>query len=395
MPPRSVLRDISDEMNHEQVIGNMTKKESVSRKIRRERGKVLERPTIPTDYVPFFNMPDRYTKTSDGGDFLRAVQWTDGPDSQALLLFLSDHGKSLLKTYRSWNMDGTFQTCPAQFSQLYFIFAITDTGKTIPAAYSLLPNKKCYGLLFEELKKIIEETSHLEKVMVDFEKGVHRQIEESFPNASVSGCLFHYKQAVRRQLGAKGCMALYNADRNFQTLVSMLYSLPFVPSHEVVHVFETVVQPFFEDCADDWTEEGYDEETGDFFKYFERTYIGLSTRTGRRNPLFKIETWNHHCEVLKDDFVVTNNGIESFNSSRTPSIPRNASIWSVLECLNKEDSMSKVTYMEYLRGTNQAHNKSRDKNNRAKTEELKSICEKWMEFDSKDYLEAIRNFYKH
>ena len=224
LPPRSILRDISDEMNHEQVIENMTKKESFSRKIRRERGKVLERPSIPTDYVPFFNM--------------------------------SDHGKSLLKTYRSWNMDGTFQTCPAQFSQLYFIFAITDTGKTIPAAYSLLPNKKCYGLLFEELKKIIEETSHLEKVMVDFEKVVHRQIEESFPNASVSGCLFHYKQAVRRQLGAKGCMALYNADRNFQTLVSMLYSLPFVPSREVVHVFETVVQPFFEDCADDWTEEG-------------------------------------------------------------------------------------------------------------------------------------------
>ena len=66
-------------MNHEQVIGNMTKKESVSRKIRRERGKVLERPSIPKDYVPFFNMPDRYTKTSDGGDFLRAVPWTDGP----------------------------------------------------------------------------------------------------------------------------------------------------------------------------------------------------------------------------------------------------------------------------------------------------------------------------
>ena len=60
-------------------------------------------------------MLDRYSKTADGQQFLQAVKWIDGPDSQALLLFISEHGKEVLRTSTTWTMDGTFATCPDRY----------------------------------------------------------------------------------------------------------------------------------------------------------------------------------------------------------------------------------------------------------------------------------------
>ena len=77
-----------------------------------------------------------------------------------------------------------------------------------------------------------------------------------------------------------------------------------------------------------------------------------------------------------------------------PTIPKNASVWTVIESFNKEDSMAKVTRLEDLRGVHQAHNRTRQLNCAARKEELKSICENWSGMEPEQYLEMLATFYK-
>jgi hypothetical protein len=59
-----------------------------------------------------------------------------------------------------------------------------------------------------------------------------------------SGCLFHFRQAVRRNLSQKRLITLYNSCNWFQYLVHMLYFLVFVPMPSVVEIYHTVIRGF-------------------------------------------------------------------------------------------------------------------------------------------------------
>ena len=154
------------------------------------------------------------------------------------------------------------------------------------------------------------------------------------------------------------------------------------------------MKDFFDQHFEDWIEQGFKDEITNYYQYFERTYIGQLTRTGRRSPMFEINIWNHHDRIIHNDFMMTNNGLESYNSSWTPTVPKNASVWTVIESFNKEDSMAKVTRLEDLRGVHQAHNRTRQLNCAARKEELKNICENWSRMEPEQYLEMLANFYK-
>jgi hypothetical protein len=90
----------------------------------------------------------------------------------------------------------------------------------------------------------------------------------------VCGCLFHFKQAVRRNLSQKGLITLYNSCHKFQYLVHMLYSLVFVPVPRVVDIYDTVIRGFLDENTN---EEGIVDNLDaveDFLTYFENTWLG-------------------------------------------------------------------------------------------------------------------------
>ena len=102
-----------------------------------------------------------------------------------------------------------------------------------------------------------------------------------------------------------------------------------------------------------WTNdngEGFREEVSKFKSYFEKAWIGAEVRNrGRRNPTWTIAKWNKFNQVVAEDFVLTNNGNEVFNSSWVPSLPKNATVWSVIKGFQKEESFARVTHAEYQR----------------------------------------------
>jgi len=323
IPGRSVLVNLASEMNRSAplVAANMSNKTTLVRKIRYERAKAEERPKVPKSAQEFFNLPDRYTKSSDGGDFLRSVKFVDKAETKVMLLFISQHGINVLKTCTTLQGDGTFSTCPDGFGQLYFLFGCTQSGKAIPAAFALLPNKamETYVALFTAVKEAVGDMRHVTHLCVDFETAVHTAFKKLFPTSAIIGCIFHMRQAVHRQLGHKGVGALYNDSETFQEAVALFYSLAFVPEADVENVFYDVIMPFWDQHLESWEEEfGAGECVENVGNYMETTYVVHKTRKGTRPAMFPISTWNKHsalvAEIGDSPLLLTNNSLEAFNS---------------------------------------------------------------------------------
>lgn len=97
-------------------------------------------------------------------------------------------------------MDGTFKAIPRhlKFRQLYIINVIIR-GKCFPLAYVLMERKdfKSYMTVFTELKKLLP-SMKVEECMSDYEAATRKAILEQFPGVRLSGCWFHYVQAIMR-----------------------------------------------------------------------------------------------------------------------------------------------------------------------------------------------------
>jgi len=86
----------------------------------------------------------------------------------------------------------------------------------------------------------------------------------------ISGCLFHYGQAVWRQINSCGLATKYKEDKKFHLAVKKLIALSFVPISDLVTAFE-LIEPQFDDDADE------------FIYYMEKTWIGEKKRRGKIN----------------------------------------------------------------------------------------------------------------
>lgn len=87
----------------------------------------------------------------------------------------------------------------------------------------------------------------------------------------------------------------------------------------------------------------YKDEVNDFKFYVEKNWIGAYTRNRpRRNPLYRIETWNKFNRIINSDLAITNNGNENFNSTWNPGVPKSASVWTVIDCFKMEESLRNV-----------------------------------------------------
>ena len=102
---------------------------------------------------------------------------------------------------------------------------------------------------------------------------------DTFKSAVVVCCLFHYKQTIRRNMTQKGCFEVFNNCENFRTLVGYLYGLPFVPKDEIIRVWTNVIKLMKDPWEEEWMNEGFSDEVDHFFRYYEKTFIGIPTRS--------------------------------------------------------------------------------------------------------------------
>ena len=102
---------------------------------------------------------------------------------------------------------------PDSFAQLYVVFAevtVGDTSKMLPCAYFLLPSKnsETYEIVLEAINAEVETVP--DSIGIDFEHAMLRAIRSKLPaSVKVNGCNFHWKQAIFKNVGSKGCLKLW------------------------------------------------------------------------------------------------------------------------------------------------------------------------------------------
>ena len=117
-----------------------------------------------------------WTKTASGEDFLMAE---DGQGEDRVIMFVSI---KLFCEAQTIYVDGTFQTCPSLFYQVFTIQAFKN-GRQFPLVCALLPNKS--RATYVELVKQKAHSLHVclepQIILSDFELAIKQAVELSFP----------------------------------------------------------------------------------------------------------------------------------------------------------------------------------------------------------------------
>ena len=341
----------------------LPKQGSFAQSVRYHRIKDSGRPKIPHSFEDLQDpLPIRYTVLPNGNPFLLMKDVISEDTEKLFVAFMSPFGKKLLRNANVWAMDGTFKTAPAPFKQVFVIMAqLPNREKFLPSCYAVLPDKcgETYSRLLGALQSALAEDEmedvpwQPERIVVDFETAIHNAIEEWIPEAEIIGCRFHFRKAVRFQLGDKNCIQSYNRSRKFQNAKGMMEALSLVPLSDVVKGWEIVVEPKIAELLKEEESKILDDRTIDlpavtsFFRYFEKTYIGrINQRTGIRcRPMFQHPMWNYYQDIINDK-VTTNNITEGWNSSWSRSANSFMNVWSTFDAFIKEDALATQKYVE-------------------------------------------------
>lgn len=214
-------------------------------------------------------------------------------------------------------VDGTFNVTPFKMGQLLIVLAELR-GTPRPILYAIMGRAKeeDYMYLFEFIKdSIISQDGTVRRPrtgLTDFEIPMRRAIEKVWPEIILSGCNFHYCQALRRralkiqELSTKITKATYH-----HKILNMFMRLSLLPLDRV----ETGLRKL-EQCI---TSMDLDDDFEEFLTYFHRTWI----------VLYKKEEWN----VFNLDRR-SNNNIEGYNRKVKQYIRRNPSPWLFLEAIS-------------------------------------------------------------
>ena len=171
-----------------------------------------------------------------------------------------------------------------------------------------------------------------------------------------------------------GCSLLYDNVKEFRDIIKCL---PFFPTEMVVSIYEEIIMPKFSEHKDSFQvgepgkEESYGQQVLAFKDYFEKNWIGSTVRNKKRkSPTGALDKWVKYESIVEEDMVLTNNGNEVFNSSWNPSIPKSASVWTVIECFMNEETLCRLVHSELLRNVHQSHNLTRAQTHAAKMKEI-------------------------
>ena len=241
-------------------------------------------------------IPEMLSSTVQGEKFLvldERVKPDVKPDK--IIIFCSKEQQDLLNGAEYWVADGTFEVVQnTLFSQLFIVHALSPVGITVPCLYGLLPDKETstYQICFDYLKS--QGVSKPGCMITDFEKGIIRAFQNSYPKVKLSGCDTHFKRALRRKLSSKdlGLASLYATNENFQTLVRYMWGLSLVPTDHIIPIWENFVSDQYEMMVKDEEEDVFDgqkDAVDEWLDYFEKTYVGfLNWRAGnRQKPLYQ------------------------------------------------------------------------------------------------------------
>ncbi|KAG0439352.1 hypothetical protein DMUE_2486 [Dictyocoela muelleri] len=299
-------------------------------------------------------------------------------DADRVLIFTTETHLMHLNFCNEWYCDGTFKSCPRDFTQLYTIMGRMKS-EIMPFAYFLMKNKSKNGYLkgfkfvAEKLKK------HPEYITIDFEMSSFSGLNDIFPNTKIQGCFFHFNQILFRNIQKMGLTVEYQRNSFLREAYRMIISLSCVPIEEFEKQVELLDKYFISNMK-------YHEILSVRVS-FKNIYCKKEEKNERPKNIFSVNFWSIHERILKD-IPKTKNNLEGWHKTINSNfIVSHPSIYELGYELKKqharvENNISKSYY------TTDSTN-SRDNNN-----QLKSILVKYNEYYDINYLKIISGIIK-
>jgi len=270
-----------------ELLPTLPGKRNLARQANRKRQKV--RPNNPDDLN--FEIQQQFV----AGGFLKGDV---SVENKRHIILATDPMLALLSRARSWFIDGTFYLIRPPFTQLFSIHAFVKHGTTqkqVPLAFVVMSGRRAvdYTAVLRAILDLLPITvPAVQQVTADFEAAVWQSIRALLPNVKLSGCLFHFSQAIYRKLQELGLQVAYNADAGTRAVCRRLMALALLPQEHISPVFLRL-------------QEQLDEETPDavrsLFQYVEDTWINGRTFTPKDWSVFQ-------------KHVRTNNDVEGWHT---------------------------------------------------------------------------------
>ena len=264
-------------------------------------------------------------------------------------------------------MDGTFQTCPRLFYQIFTIHAFKN-GKQFPLVYSLLPNKSrdTYVRLFDVVKQkaiSLHENFEPDIILSDFELAIKQAVELSFPVTEFRGCYYHFSQALMRKFQNLGLQVAYREVQEVNQFLRRTAALAFVPVRYVRLAWQALKanapdQPRMEE----------------FIRYFEDTWL-----VGQ----FSLTQWN----VFANSSFRTNNHVEGWhNRLKRVVVKSHPNLYELIEVLQREQSANEISLIQLQAGARPPRRALRTINRDRNIEQLK---QRFNEIPLEEYIRGM------
>ena len=155
----------------------------------------------------------------------------------------------------------------------------------------------------------------------DFERAIIDAFYTTFPNIRFQGCIFHYSNALNRNIQKHGLQTEYCNNIHYRKWFHLFTSLPFLPPSAVpygLNYIKMLSQSHSIELQTNSEQNIFnaihkDSRIQSFIRYFESTWMGRerSDLTGPQpKALYTIQEWNH----LKNTSPRTNNHAEGLKS---------------------------------------------------------------------------------
>ena len=192
-------------------------------------------------------------------------------------------------------IDATFRCVPQPFRQCLIVMLLDDeTEIHIPVAFILMGNISQWSY-WHALHLLVASGAKIQPstFTVDFERALLLACKEQFPKSTIIGCLFHFKQALRRKMVKLGMPA----DEVAKAMKhGALDSLTVTVSDGIEDAISAIKVDIGGENRALW---------GDFFSYFRATLM----------KSYDFNTWNIS-EAKRANVEIrnrTNNALKSFN----------------------------------------------------------------------------------
>jgi len=146
-------------------------------------------------------------------------------------------------------MQSTTTLCVTSALQIYTIHGYLN-GEGMPLVWALLPNKttETYVELFSALRDALLTSfgsiGNITTVLTDFERAVINAVSQVFPNVTVKGCSFHFRQAMMRRIQREGLKAAYEVDQSpVREWLRRVMAMTMLPAFAIPLMWEHLKNP--------------------------------------------------------------------------------------------------------------------------------------------------------